>query len=469
MTDTPDAALPPRKKKRTVMEVVRSLGRPKVAVMFALGFSSGLPSLMIGNTLGYWLREGHMSLAAIGFLSWAGLAYGLKFIWGALVDRAPPPLLAKLGRRRGWMIITQLGVAVGLVGMALSGPHPGMAVQVAQLFWAAVLTAVFAASQDVVIDAWRIEIADDADELGLLTSAYSLAFRVAIIATDAWILWPVGLFGWAWCYAGVGVLMGIGVIAALFAKEPVRADMAMEGQAKRAPAYTPRGLYDILLEPFVAFFRLNGWAALLILSMITLYHLCDYLRGPILNPYYVDLGIPRTQVGAVRTTVGLASTFLGLAAGGLFSVRFGYMRALIVGGVLQPLAILGFAFLTYWRHDAPVFAAVMSFDSFSMGFAGVALIAYMSTLTSLGHTATQYALLTSALAWTGKFLKGFSGAWVQSLATGGRDLLHAYALFYVIAAAVGIPALALVLWLAVVEPGRLARRERMSAAAAVAG
>ena len=463
--ETPAAALPPAKKRRTAMEVIRSIGRPKVAVMLALGFSSGLPFLMIGNTLGYWLREGHMSLAAIGFLSWAGMAYGFKFIWGAVVDRAPPLFLTRLGRRRGWMILTQLGVAVGLMLMALSGPHPGMAVQVAQLGWAAVLTAVFAASQDVVIDAWRIEIADDADELGLLTSAYSLAFRIAIIATDSWILFPAGLVGWAWCYAGVGVLMTIGVAAALFAKEPTNADAAMAGKTKAAPIYTPRGIYDVVLEPFVSFFRSNGWAALLILAMITLYHLCDYLRGPILNPYYVDLGIPRTQVGTVRTTVGLASTFIGVAAGGLFSVRFGYMRALIVGGVLQPIAILGFAFLTYWRHDPPVFAAVMSFDSFSMAFAGVALIAYMSTLTSLGYTATQYALLTSALAWTGKFLKGFSGAWVQSLATGGRDLLHAYALFYVIAAAVGVPALALVLWLAVVEPGRLARRERMDAAA----
>ena len=461
--DPPAAALPPKRKRRTAMDVIRSVGRPRVGVMLALGFSSGLPFLMIGNTLGYWLREGGMTLAAIGFLSWAGLAYALKFIWGAVVDRAPPPFLGFLGRRRGWMIITQVGVAIGLIGMAAAGPHPGAVTQVALLGWAAVLTAVFAASQDTVIDAWRIESAEDADELGLLTSAYSLAFRVAIIATDAWILWPVGVFGWAWAYAGVGALMMIGVAGALFAKEPVQADTAIDGKAKAAAFYTPRGLYDIILEPVVGFFRINGWAALLILSMITLYHLCDYLRGPILNPYYVDLGIPRTQVGTVRTTVGLASTFIGVAAGGLFSVRFGYMRALIVGGVLQPVAILGFAFLTYWRHDPAVFAAVMSFDSFSMAFAGVSLIAYMSTLTSLGYTATQYALLTSALAWTGKFLKGFSGAWVQQLNTGGRDLLHAYALFYVYAAAVGVPALALVLWLSVVEPRRLARREAADA------
>jgi PAT family beta-lactamase induction signal transducer AmpG len=463
--DAPPAALPTARKKRSFMDVVRALGRPRVAVMLALGVSSGLPFLMIGNTLGYWLREGGTALAAIGFLSWAGLAYAFKFIWGALVDRAPPPFLGFLGRRRGWMIWCQVGVAIGLVGMALSGPHPGMAAQVALLGWASVLTGVSAAAQDTVIDAWRIEIAEDADELGLLTSAYSIGFRIAIIATDAWILWLSTLIGWAWSYAVFAGIMGVGVGAALLAKEPVGADSAIAAKAQRAAVYTPRGLYDLLLEPFVSFFRAQGWAALLILSMITLYHLCDYLRGPILNPYYVDLGIPKSQVAAIRTTVGLGASITGVIVGGLFSVRFGYMRALIAGGILQPLAILGFAFLTYWRHDPGFFTAVMIFDGFSMSFAGVALIAYMSTLTSLGYTATQYALLTSALAWTGKFLKGFSGAWVQSLATGGRDLLHAYALFYVIAAGVGAPALALVLWLAVVEPGRLARRARMTGTA----
>ena len=459
----PAASLPPPKKKRTLMEVVRALGRPRVGVMLALGFSSGLPFLLIGNTLGYWLREGHMNLAAIGFLSWAGLAYSFKFIWGAVVDRAPPLFLAKLGQRRGWMILCQIGVGVGLVGMAFAGPHPGIPAQVAFLGWMSVITGISAAAQDTVVDAWRIEIAEDADELGLLTSAYSIGFRIAIICADALILILATSIGWDVSYALYGVAMGIGVVAALLAKEPKGVDSAIAKKAAQAPFYTARGLYDLVLEPFVAFFKAQGWASILILSMITLYHLCDYLRGPILNPYYVDLGISKPTVAAVRASVGLASSIAGVAVGGLFSVRFGYMRALIVGGILQPIAILGFAFLTYWNHTTPVFTAIMAFDGFSMSFAGVALIAYMSTLTSLGYTATQYALLTSALAWTGKFLKGFSGAWVQGLNTGGRDLLHAYALFYVIAALVGVPALGLVIWLAFVEPGRLARRERMNA------
>ncbi len=450
---SPDAARP-RPKKRSLVEVMRALRRPKVAVMFALGFSSGLPFLMIGNTLGYWLREGGVQLAAIGFLSWAGLAYSFKFMWGAVVDRAQPPLLARLGRRRGWMLWTQAGVAAGLFVMAFAGPHPGLAMQVGLLGAGAILTGISAASQDVVIDAWRIEIAADPDELSLLTSAYSIGFRIAIIATDALILIMAQAIGWAWSYAAFGLAMGVGVGAALLAKEPERADAALEAKEARASAFSGRGVYDIVLEPFVAFFRAHGWAAALILSTITLYHLCDYLRGPITNPYYVDLGIPKPVVAAVRTTIGLAGSITGVIAGGLFALRFGYMRALILGGVLQPIAVLAFSLLTWVGHDQALFGAVMTFDGFCMSFAGVALISYMSTLTSLGYTATQYALLTSALAWTGKFLKGFSGEWVQQLVVPGRDLVHAYALFYAYAAAVGVPALALVLWLAALERRR---------------
>jgi PAT family beta-lactamase induction signal transducer AmpG len=431
-----------------MMEVIRALGQPKVACMAALGFSSGLPFLLIGNTLGYWLREGGVALAAIGFLSWAGLAYSFKFIWGAVVDRAPPPLLGHLGRRRGWMIWAQLGVAVGLIGMALFGPHGHTAPNLVWLGVMSVVCGISAASQDVVIDAWRIEIAEDSAELGLLTSAYSLAFRIAIIATDAWILGLAGWLGWDWSYGLYALLIGVGVAGALFAREPERADAVMAAKGEEAAVHPLRGVYDIVAAPFVAFFREHGWAALLILLTITLYHLCDYLRGPIVNPYYVDLHIPKAEVLAIRTSIGLFASMAGVVVGGLCALRLGVWRTLIIGGVLQPVAIVGFSLLTYWNHQAATFAGVMVFDGFCMSFAGIALISYMSTLTSLGYTATQYALLTSALAWTGKFLKGFSGAWVQGLVTPTRDLVHAYALFHLYAAATGIPALLLVLWLA---------------------
>ena len=510
-SQTAPAAIQPaaaRPRKRTTMEVIRALGQPKVACMAALGFSSGLPFLLIGNTLGYWLREGGVALAAIGFLSWAGLAYSVKFIWGSVVDRAPPPLVGRLGRRRGWMIAIQIALALGLFAMAATGPHGRATADLRWLAVAAVFTGVMAASQDVVIDAWRIEIAADAAELGLLTSAYSLAFRIAIIVTDAGIIWAANLLGWDWSYALCGLLVGVGMLGALFAREPERADQVMERRKANVPvilksltvlgvglgvlflihipleavlkptlagnagwlswvaavlvlaglgfmaAKTAPGraiLYDpdnFVAAPFVGFFRAHGWIALLILAVITLYHLCDYLRGPIVNPYYVDLHIPKTEVAAVRATVGLISSFAGIAAAALLSLRLGVWRTIILGGILQPFAVAAFALLTYVDHGPGLFTAVMAFDGFSMSFAGMALVSYMSTLTSLGYTATQYALLTSALAVTGKFLKGFSGQWVQGLVTSARDLTHAYALFHLYAAATGIPAMILVLWLA---------------------
>ncbi len=188
MNDGAATETQPVKPKRDSLRVLRALGQRKVAVMLVLGFGSGLPFMLIGNTLGFWLADGGVKLATIGFLSWVGLAYLLKFVWGAMVDRLRAPWLARLGRRRGWMLISQVGVAAGLIGMAASGPRAHLAT----LAVFAVLTGVAAAIQDTVVDAWRIESAANADELGLLTSAYSLGYRAALIATESLILLLAG-------------------------------------------------------------------------------------------------------------------------------------------------------------------------------------------------------------------------------------------------------------------------------------
>jgi len=221
-----------------------------------------------------------------------------------------------------------------------------------------------------------------------------------------------------------------------------------------------------VIGPLITFFRTHGWAmAALMLSTITFYHLCDYMRGPMSNPYYKALAIDKDTIGWTRLFIGTPWGFLGIAAGGFCSLRLGNMRTLIMGAVLQPLGIGAFALLGWHGGDYQLFAvgplsvsafqAIMAFDSVAIGFSGVALVSYMSTLTSLGYTATQYALLTSALATTGKFLKGFSGAIVESLQH-GRSLLDAYALFYLLAAALGLPAILLCLVLARAQPKRVA-------------
>lgn len=425
--------------------VLASLGQPKVAVMLALGFSSGLPFLLTGNTLGYWLRDEGTTLKAIGFLSWVGLAYSLKFLWAPIVDRLDAPLFGRFGRRRSWMLLTQVLVAVGLVGISVYGPKHGLTA----VGLLAVLVAFCSSTQDIVVDAWRIEAASDSDELGLLSAAYQLGYRAALLITDALILISANHLGWPLSYTMMAVLMGIGVGATVVAIEPTRVEAAGSG-ATAAGLRSFRGFADAVIGPFAQFFRTYGWVALLMLAMISLYRLPEFLMGPMANPYYRDLGLSKDTVGAVRASIGLVGSLLGIAAGGVSAVKIGYFRTLIVGLFLQSVVIAAFAILAYTGPDVRVFATVMVCDNFGAAFAGVALVTYMSSLTTMGYTATQYALLSSAYTYVGKFAKGFSGVMVESLAS-GRTLLEGYALFFIGAGLLGVPALVLCVILARVE------------------
>jgi PAT family beta-lactamase induction signal transducer AmpG len=419
-------------------ENVREYIRPRTLTMLVLGFSSGLPFLLVGNTLGYWLRDEGTTLAAIGFLSWVGIAYSLKFLWAPIIDRARAPVFGKLGRRRGWMALAQVVVGAALILMSALGTSSGLV-----LLGAAALVVAFAsATQDIVIDAWRIESAESGEELGLLSSAYQLGYRVALIATDAVILVAANHLGWRPSYAVYGVLMVIGLAATFFAAEPVNADAAIEARSEAAPLGSVRGLYDAIIGPFTAFFRAHGWLAFLMLAAISLYRLPDFLMGPMANPLYHDIGLSKDLVGSVRGTIGLVASFAGIAAGGFWALRFGFMSALIVGGILQALAVASFALLAHEGANMPVFVAVMTADNFGISFAGVALVSYMSSLTTLGYTATQYALLSSTYAWAGKIMKGFSGAIVEGLSA-GHGLMGAYAIFFICAGLIGIPAILL--------------------------
>jgi PAT family beta-lactamase induction signal transducer AmpG len=420
--------------------VLASLGEPKVTVMLMLGFSSGLPFLLTGNTLGYWLRDQGTTLKAIGFLSWVGLAYSLKFLWAPVVDRVDAPVFARFGRRRSWMLLTQTAVAAGLTGLAISGPTHGLTA----IGLLAVLVAFASATQDIVVDAWRIEAASSPDELGLLSAAYQLGYRAALLITDALILISANHLGWPVSYAMMAALMGIGMAASVFTFEPSRS--APPGAAGAVPASlrSIRGFVDAIVGPFTEFFRTYGLVALLMLAMISLYRLPEFVMGPMANPYYHDLGMSKDTVGAVRASVGLIGSLLGIAAGGLSAVRIGYFRTLFLGLLLQSIGTALFAVLAYTGPDVRVFGTIMVIDNFGAAFAGVALVTYMSSLTTIGYTATQYALLSSAYTYVGKFTKGFSGVMVESLAS-GRTLLEGYALFFIGAGLLGVPALILCL------------------------
>ena len=413
---------------------------PQTLTMTVLGFSSGLPFVLVGNTFGYWLRDEGIALSAIGFLSWVGLAYSLKFLWAPILDRVGVPLLSRLGRRRGWIALAQLAVAGGLMGMAWAGVSHGLAM----LGLFALIAAFASSTQDIAIDAWRIESARDADELGLLTSGYTFGYRTALLASEAVILPIAQRIGWNEAYVVYGAMMAIGLTAIFLAAEPIKADQVMERKGAETPLWTPRGFFDAVAGPFIVFFKTHGAHALLILLAISLFQLPNFVSGPMYNPMYVDLGLSKDVVGAVRGSIGLVGVFLGVAAGGFLSLRLGLMRAVLLGCASQMAGTALYAVLPF-AHDPVSFALVMGLDNFAIALAGVTLVAYMSSLTSLGYTATQYALLSSTYAWAGKILKGFSGAAVEGLAS-HFGLMPAYALFFLGCGAIGIPAL-LLFWM----------------------
>src|SRR6185503_1287075 len=256
---------PPQRPPAHRRAVFRSLREPKVAVMLMLGFSSGLPFFLTGNTLGYWLRDSGTALSAIGFISWVGLAYSLKFLWAPIIDRVDAPLAGRLGRRRGWMLVSQLCIALGLVLMSMLGLSAGL----------------------VTIGAF------------------------ALLITDALILIMANHFGWTLSYGVMAALMIVGVAATFAAMEPRRVPATRPAGAVTAPLTTFRGLADAIVSPFSEFFRVHGTLALLMLAMISFYQLPEFVSGPMYNPYYHDLGLSKDVVGAVRASVGTVATIVG--------------------------------------------------------------------------------------------------------------------------------------------------------------
>ncbi|MCK9540317.1 MFS transporter, partial [Dokdonella sp.] len=312
----------------------------------------------------------------------------------------------------------------------------------------ALVVAFASATQDIVVDAWRIEIADDDEQQGLLTSTATLGYRGALLVTDSLILIFAAHAGWSLSYLLMAALMAVGILATGLAREPAVQARADAGEGDPVSA---RGLFDALLGPFIAFFRAHGRWALLMLAAISLYRLPDFVLGPMANPFYADLGLAKDTVGMVRGSFGLVATLMGVAAAGLAAVRFGFMPTLLAGAVLGPLSNLAFTWLAWHGADVGVFTATMVIDNFCSGFAGVALVVYMSSLTQVGYTATQYALLSSFYALPGKLLKGLSGVAVEALEP-GRSLFEAYGLFFAGTALIGIPAVLLCLVLVTRPP-----------------
>ncbi|MFM9425584.1 PAT family beta-lactamase induction signal transducer AmpG [Variovorax sp. GrIS 2.14] len=408
---------------------------PATLRMLALGFSAGLPLLLVLGTLSYRLREAGIDRATIGFLSWVGLAYGFKWVWAPLVDRLPlPPLTTLLGRRRGWLLLAQTVVIVGLVGMAVNDPSAGLR----PMIWCALLVAFGSATQDIALDAFRIESAETRKQAAL-AAAYQTGYRLAMIWAGAGVLWVAawaevsGASGyqngaWKTAYLVMAGSMAVGVLTVLLSPEPIRRVLP---QPKNAAEW----LQSVLVEPFADFIRRYKWQAALILSLIAIYRISDVVMGIMANPFYVDMGFTKEEVANVSKVFGVIMTLVGAFVGGVLSMRVGVMRVLMLGAVLSAASNLLFAWLAGRGHDLHALIAVVSADNLAGGIASAAFIAYLSSLTNVSYSATQYALFSSLMLLLPKFIAGYSGVFVDA---------YGYSTFFIATAVLGVPVLVLV-------------------------
>ena len=429
-SDAPASSPPPRDWRASL----RIYLSPPSLRMLALGFAAGLPLLLVLGTLSFRLREAGIDRSTIGYFSWVGLAYGFKWVWAPLVDRVPLPGLTRwLGRRRAWLLLAQAGVMAGLIGLAAADPRVSLGPMVG---WA--LAVAFAsATQDIALDAYRIESAP-VDEQPALAASYQTGYRLAMIWAGAGVLWlaartqgqALGYDQAAWqlAYAVMAASMLLGVLTVLLSPEPAPQPLA---RARGAGEW----LRTALVEPFADFFRRYRWQAALILALIAVYRISDVVMGIMANPFYVDMGYTKDEVAAVTKIYGVVMTLAGAFVGGSLALRFGVMRILMLGALLSALTNLLFAWLAGFGHSVPALIAVVSADNLASGIASAAFVGYLSSLTNISYSATQYALFSSLMLMLPKFVAGFSGDYVNA---------HGYGGFFVSTALLGLPVLLLV-------------------------
>jgi len=450
-TTSPTSATPTQTSWRDAWRVYLE---PTSWRMLFLGFSAGLPLLLVLGTLSFRLREAGIDRSTIGFLSWVGLVYGFKWVWAPLVDRLSLPLITKLlGRRRSWLMFAQCLVIVGLIGMGWCDPQSNLELVV----WCALLVAFGSATQDIALDAFRIESADTQHQAAL-AATYQTGYRLAMIWAGAGVLWvaarasiapiapisPIAPIAppdsianvyqhlaWQAAYWVMAASMGVGLLTVLFSSEPAAIELP--------PARNPKEwLQSALVAPFADFIRRYQWQAVIILLLIAIYRISDVVMGIMANPFYVDMGYTKDEVAAVSKVFGVIMTLVGAFIGGVLSMRLGVMRILMLGAVLSAATNLLFAWLAGVGHDLTALIWVVSADNLASGIASAAFIAYLSGLTNVNYSATQYALFSSMMLLAPKWLAGFSGVYVDA---------YGYAAFFNSTALLGVPVLLLV-WLA---------------------
>ncbi|MCW8914243.1 MAG: MFS transporter [Magnetovibrio sp.] len=493
------------KPHRSWSESARLFVSPKVLALLFLGFSAGVPILLVFSTLSVWLREAGVERAAIGFFSWAALGYGFKFVWAPLIDKLPVPVLSHiLGQRRSWLLVAQGLILIALAFMALTDPVQNLTAMAV----AAVMLGFSSATQDIVVDAYRIEAAEE-DLQGLMSAAYIAGYRLGMLVAGAGALELAGILdvvegydysAWRTTYLAMVGVMGVGIATTFVISEPERPttpsdelnstsdyirfvalfafsaaafvggfifwganDLPSEGffwQAWRliaavafaiavGRALVKAGLisqnlaHETYVAPFADFFKRYGKIALLILALIATFRISDVVMGVMANVFYVDLGFEKQEIGRITKGFGLIATIVGGFMGGLLTARYGVMKTLFLGGILVAVTNALFALLAGMGPDIRMLAAVIAADNLSGGIASAAFVAYLSGLTSKGFTATQYALFSSMMLLLPKLIAGYSGLMVEALG---------YATFFIGAACIGVIPLILILFVARLTP-----------------
>ncbi|MEG0676691.1 MAG: MFS transporter [Comamonas sp.] len=435
-----DAPVP---AKRSWAQALKVYAEPTSLRMLALGFSAGLPLLLVLGTLSFWLREADIDRTTIGFLSWVGLAYAFKWVWSPLVDRLPLPFFTRmLGRRRSWLLFSQLLIVAGLLGMSFMDPKQALQ----PLVWCALAVAFGSATQDIALDAYRIESATVEDQAAL-AATYQTGYRLAMIWAGAGVLWVASqvqgdtkgyvVQAWHVAYSAMAASMLVGMLTVLFSPEPQARPIA---PARNAAEW----LRGALVEPFADFIRRYRWQALLLLALIGLYRVSDVVMGIMANPFYVDMGYKKEEVAAVTKVFGVIMTLVGGFVGGTMAVRWGVMRVLMLGAVLSAATNVLFAWLATRGHDLTALVWVVSADNLAGGIASAAFIAYLSGLTNVQYSATQYALFSSMMLLAPKWLAGFSGVFVDA---------YGYEAFFHTTALMGLPVLLLLFLVSRVKIG----------------
>ncbi|WP_136246988.1 AmpG family muropeptide MFS transporter [Halomonas borealis] len=437
-----------------------------VLTMLFLGFSAGLPFLLVFSTLSAWLRSDGVEVAAIGFFAWIGILYSIKFFWAPVVDRlALPGLTRWLGQRRGWMLLAQAMIAAGLAGLAgldPMSPLPPVAAELASLVGLdpmtqlplvalfALLVAFGSATQDIAIDAFRIESAPG-DMQAAMASTYIIGYRGGLIAAGAGALYLASLVSWHAAYLAMAALMAVGMVTVLMRPEPER--LALETQliheprvraflraSRGRPAWLRRlGAWVIgaVVCPFTDFFTRHGVKALWLLAFVAVFRISDLAMASMANPLYIDLGFSLEAIASITNIFGIAMSIGGGLLGGLLVARYGVGPILILGACATALTNLLFVALALAGDSLPMLVATIIGDNLSNGLASAVFIAFLSGLTSKAYTATQYALFSSLMTLPGKFLSGFGGLVVDT---------HGYADFFLAASVLGLPAIALAVW-----------------------